>query len=373
MKRLTPRTRRRPARAAAPPSSPPSPLLPLLPLLLGALAALAAPPAARAEVYWLDGYEVEVSLRPARPSFVVGEPVDVSLDFENRSDTDLELLLSGERGPGWPDDFEVRVTGPDGETLPRPAPEEGGREAAYMNSYIGAARNHSVARLRTSIIVPLAGWAKVGKPGRYTVTLRRGVRAGPRAPRYKLFPGTTKPAVELSLRTEFEVVGGDGDPLGKLIEELGAAARACDVAASAAVTRLAAIRDARVVRHMAGVVAKCRNAGIRYEALGALAWHGTDEALAALRLAASDADEDLRTDAAQALTVVRRPEARPLLTSLRKDPYYGVRMVVLVWLEGLDTAEARRHIWEMTNDAHPMVRAEALRFTQERSGHPPRP
>lgn len=367
MKRHTPRAR---ARAAALPS------LPLLPLLLGALAALAAlaaPTPARAEVYWLDGYEVEVSLRPARASFVVGEPVDVSLDFENRSDTDLELLLSGERGPGWPDDFEVRVTGPDGETLPRPKPEEGGSEAAYTNSYADSARNHSIASLRMSIIVPLADWAKIEKPGRYTVTLRRGVRAGPRAPRYRLFPGTTKPAVELNVKAEFEVVGGDGDPLGKLIEELGAAVLACDAAASSrAVTRLAAMKDARVVRPLAAAVAKCRNPGVRYEALGALARHETDEALAALRLAASDADEDFRTTAAQALTAVRRPEARALLTSLRKDPYYGVRMVVLIWLEGLDTAEARRHVWEMTNDRHPAVRAEALRFMQERSGHPPR-
>lgn len=365
MKRHTPRARA--PRAAA------LPLPPLLPLLLAALAALAAPTPARAEVYWLDGYEVEVGLRPVRASFVVGEPVDVSIDFENRSDTDLELLLSGERGPGWPDDFEVVVTGPGGETLPRPGPEEGGREAAYMNSYADAARNHSVASLHMSIIVSLARWAKVEKPGRYTVTLRRGVRAGPRGPRYKLFPGTTKPAVELRLKTELEVVGGDGDPLGKLIEELGASLLACDTAASSsAVTRLAAMQDARVVRHMAGAVAKCRDPGVRYEALGALARHETDEALAALRLAAADADEDFRTTAAQALTAVRRPEARALLTSLRKDPYYGVRMVVLIWLEGLDTAEARRRVWEMTNDRHPAVRAEALRFMQERSGHPPR-
>jgi len=60
-----------------------------------ALALLAALPAhALAEVYFLDGYEVEVTLRPWRESFVVGEPVRVVLEFETRAETDLELLLS---------------------------------------------------------------------------------------------------------------------------------------------------------------------------------------------------------------------------------------------------------------------------------------
>ena len=100
-----------------------------------ALALLAAvTPAALAETYFLDGYEVEVTLRPERESFVAGEQVSVVLEFENRGDADLELLLSGEqRGQGWPDDFEVRVFGPEGAELPRPAPERR-NESGYTNS-----------------------------------------------------------------------------------------------------------------------------------------------------------------------------------------------------------------------------------------------
>lgn len=52
-----------------------------------ALALLAAPTAtATPETYFLDGYEVEVTLRPWRESFVVGEQVSIVLEFESRAD-----------------------------------------------------------------------------------------------------------------------------------------------------------------------------------------------------------------------------------------------------------------------------------------------
>ena len=141
----------------------------------------------------------------------------------------------------------------------------------------------------------------------------------------------------------------------------------------ASATRLAELKDRRVLKHMAGAMEKCRrNPSIRYTALGAFAKFETDEALEGLRLAASDADEDFRTAAAQHLIRHRHPRARALLLSLRKDPFYGVRLMVLNALESWDTQEARRLIWEMTNDEHPQVKAEALRFLQERAGHPPR-
>jgi hypothetical protein len=342
--------------------------------LLLTLAALFAPPAARAETYWLDGREVEVSLRPERAAFVLGEPVRLLLNFENRSGDDLEILLSGEqRGERWPDDFEVSVTGPDGRALPRPAAEEGGRRNNYDTLRVPAVRMQHMGTVGVAALFTLDGWAKIEKPGRYTVTCRRGARAGPLGRRYRLFPGTTKPAVELKVSAEFEVAEGGAARVGKLIEELSATMLECTPAASVeAATRLAALEDARVVRHMTAAIGKCRNASIRYTALNSVAKYHTDEALEALRLAAADADEDFRTVAAQALTQNEHPKARELLLSLRDDPYYGVRLMVLNALEAWDTERARRLIWEMTSDEHPAVRDEALRFLQERSAHPPR-
>jgi hypothetical protein len=57
---------------------------------------------------------------------------------------------------------------------------------------------------------------------------------------------------------------------------------------------------------------------------------------------------------------------------MRNDSYYGVRLMVLNALEAKDTEAARRVIWEMTNDKHPSVRDEALRFLQQRPA-PSRP
>lgn len=339
--------------------------------LLAALAALNPP--ALAETYWVDGYELEVGLSPARAAFVPGEPVTLDLKFENRSATDLELMLSGEReGEGWPDDFEVLVTGPDGGRLPRPDAEDGGSQTSPTNMFVRAVRNELMGTISVSEVFDLSGWAKIEKPGHYSVTFRRGLRVGPYGRRYRLFPGTTKPATELSLKAEFEVVEGGKDGLGKLIEKLGASALACDQSVSVSSTsRLGALKDARAVKYLVAAMQKCKNPSIKYQALGALSKHETDEAFEGLRLAASDADEDFRTVAAQQLAQSKHPKARRLLLSLRADPYYGVRLMVLNTLEAWDTAEARKLIWEMTNDEHPQIKEEALRFLQERAGHPP--
>lgn len=342
--------------------------------LLCALSALLVPAPARAETYWVDGYELEVTLRPMRAAYVLGEPVTLQLAFENRTDTDLELLLSGEqKGEGWPDDFEVTVTGPDGTRLPRDDERERGHQNSYTNSFVRAVRPGAHATVSMSVLLTLEGWAKLERPGVYHVTLRRGLRVGPYGRRYRLFPGTTKPAVELRLKAEVTVTEGGEERTGKLVEELGARMLECNRSSSVeAATRLADLKDGRALKYMAEAVAKCKNPSIRYTALGAFGKLDTDAAFEGLRAAAADSDADFRTAAATMIAKSKHKGARALLLSLRKDPYYGVRFVVLGALEAWDTPRARRLIWEMTNDEHPLVREEALRFLQERSTHPPR-
>lgn len=347
--------------------------------LLCALAALCAPTPARAQTpqtqtYWLDGYELEVTLRPSRDSFVLGERVTLNLDFVNRADTDLELMLSGERkGDGWPDDYELTVVGPGGERLPHSDDPEDGLQRSYTNSFVRAARPGPYATVSMGILISLEGWAKIERPGVYAVTLRCGLRVGPFAGSYRLFPETTKPATELRLKTEFTVTEGGAERTGKLIEQLGARALVCDQNSSVeATTRLASLKDERALKYLSEAIRKCKNPSIRYTALRAFADFDTDAAFEGLRAATADADEDFRTAAATLLARSRHKDARRLLLSLRGDPYYGVRMVVLSALEEWDTAAARKLIWEMTGDEHPSVKAEALRFLQERAGHPPR-
>lgn len=333
---------------------------------LATFAAMLAPSRARAEEYWLDGYEVEVTLRPERESFLLGEPVTLMLTFRGRSDAALELLLSGDRGgEQWPDDFEVTVTDPDGKTLPRP---EGDRGAEIYTNVAMRASSHSQPTM--NIVVSLANWAELKKPGVYTVTCRRGVTAGPyNGLRYRIFPGTTRPAVEISVRAQVKIVSGGEEGVGRLVEELGAKTLACDRDPSdsaAAAVRLAKMDDERIIGPFAAAVSKCKNASVKYTALGALAKFQTDAAFEALRAAASDADEDFRTVVAQAVARNKHPKAPALLLSMRRDSFYGVRLIVLYAMEAKDTEAARRVIWEMTNDEHPSVRDEALRFLQQR-------
>ncbi|HKG12418.1 MAG TPA: HEAT repeat domain-containing protein [Pyrinomonadaceae bacterium] len=340
-----------------------------------ALASLASPPApasARAETYWLDGYEVEVTLKPLREPFVLGEPVELVLTFENRSEAAVELLLSGDGGRGRPDDFDVSLTGPDGKPVPRPAPTEEGR-GGYSNIFLSVRRDELVAARLMSLTVPLKNWGRFERPGVYKVSLRRGVVAGPYNGKYRLWPETTKHRTELRLETKFIIVEGGDAGVGELIEELGARVLACDQNSSvAATTRLAALEDERAVKPLAEAVAKCKNPSIKYQALQGLAKFSTDAGFEALRAAASDPDEDFRTVAAQAVAHNEHPKASALLLSMRRDSYYGVRLMVLNALEEKDTEAARRLIWQMTHDEHPMVREEALRFLQQRPA-PSRP
>ena len=335
-------------------------------LTLAALATLPPAPArASAETYWLDGYELEVTLKPTRPSFVLGEMADLSLTFANHSDADVELLLSGSDGRVWPDDFQVRVTGPDGKALPRP---KGAEEDPYANIFIPVRRDELRGTISTSLKVPLADWAKLEKPGVYKVSLRRGVVAGPYEGQYRLWPETTKSRTELRLETEFTITEGGEDVVGALVEELGAKALACDRSptdSSVAMTRLAALEDERAVKPLAEAVAKCRNASVKYPSLLALEKFDTDAAFEALRAASADSDEDFRTAVAQVVSRNKHPKSAALLLSMRGDTFYGVRLIVLYALEGKETEAARRLIWEMTNDAHPSVRNEALRFLQQ--------
>src|SRR5436309_1143356 len=188
---------------------------------LALLAALLVPARASAETYWLGGYQVEVALKPSRSSFVLGEPIDLLMTFENRSGTAVELLLSGSASSGWPDDFDVRVTGPDGKALPRPEESGEGRDGdSYLNTFLPARSKALMGMISSGVTVSLKNWALPEKPGLYKVTLRRGVVAGPYNGRYRLSPETTKPAAELRLETEFTVVEGGEERVGKLIEEL---------------------------------------------------------------------------------------------------------------------------------------------------------
>jgi len=340
-------------------------------LALATLAALLLMPAnARAETYWLDGYEVTVTLIPVRESFMIGERIKLALIFENHSDTDIELLLSSSAGYGWPDDYDVRVTGPDGKLLPAPeGSEDGGDANSHPNLFVRAGSKSPNGVGSLYLTVPLKGWARPDRPGRYKVVLRRGVVAGPFKGTYGLSRETAKPATEIRLETEFALVSGGETRVGELIEELASKMLECDgnpSGSAAAAKRLAGIEDERAVGPLASAVAKCKNSGVKYPALLGLANFSTDAAFESLRAAAADADGNFRALVAMRVAENKHRGAWALLLSMRNDPYYDVRMAVLNALEHKDTEAARRLILEMTNDENQLVRKEALRFLQQR-------
>ncbi|MDT5261050.1 MAG: hypothetical protein QOC61_54 [Acidobacteriota bacterium] len=340
------------------------------------LALLAPPVRARAETYWPDGYEVEINLHASQAVYMIGEPVELWLEIQNHSDTNLEMLLAGKSDGerDWPDDFDVSVVGPDGKAAPRPDDDEGANDA-YTNSFVRAGQSNN-------LLFPLKLWAVCDKPGVYTATYRRGMTAGPYNGHDAVLFDMKKPAVEIRLRAQFEIVAGGDRRIGKLIDELGARMMVNDLSSSMlAATRLAAMDDERVVRYFVEALGKSRNPGIRYTALNVFSKFQSDLALEGLRLGAASADEDFRTAAATAILRSKHPQAGRLLLSMRDDSYYGVRLIVLFKLETMYVdrklgaahfERTRRMIWEMTNDPSEKVRDEALRYLQV-FGARPRP
>jgi len=265
----------------------------------------------------------------------------------------------------------VKVFGPDGAELPRPAPERR-TESGSTNSYTRGRRAGQPAGSKKGIVVALGDWAEIGRPGVYTVRLRRGVKAGPFNGEYRIWPETNKPVVELRGETQVNVVAPGADPVGALIEQQGARMLGADRSKSVeAAVRLSELNDARVVPHFVEALRKCRNTNVREAAVRALGNFEADAAFEGLRLAASDPDDDLRTVAAQALSKSEHPKADALLAGMRKDAHFGVRLIVLYALTGKDTPEARRMVWEMSNDEHPLIREEALRHLQQHGGRRP--
>lgn len=345
----------RPA-AHTPRAAAPRPLLLLLALTLGAAAV------ARAETVWVDGYELRAELKPVK--VVLGEPVEPLLELSNRSDTDLELLLSGEGGKGWPDGFEVRVEGPDGAP---PAPIPAGREPEGSSTVILQAGR------TLSLIMRLDRWASFTRPGRYTVTCRRGLRAAPYNGRETVLMDVEKPAVEFRVRAPVEVVTGGEGGLEQLIEQLGAQMLGPPPDAVGAAIRLSRVEDARVVKHFLAAYRVTRDAGVKSLALlQVFAKYDSDLALEGLKLGAAETNDDLRTTAAAALARSKHPGASRVLAGMRRDPHFGVRLVVLYHLSSLDSPAARRMVWEMTGDEHETVRSEALRIAGAPAARPRR-
>lgn len=331
---------------------------------LGCLLVLLLPAHAAAETYWLNGYEVEATLKPERNPFVLDEPIVIGLTFENRTDDDLEILLSAGSGGKWPDDYDVRVIGPDGKTIPR----KNQPENMESNFFVRCRRNTNIFMSEPSMGINfyLDSWAKIDKPGLYTVILRRGAVAGPFNGNYELSLETEKTWTEIRLETQIRIAEGGEERVGKLIEELSARMFGGDQFAVEAAQRLASLDDERIIKPFREAFDKSKNAAIRAAAVRVFAKFQTEEAFEGLRRAAADPNEDFRTLAATELWHDKYPKAAALLLSMRHDPYYGVRLVVLDAMEAKDTEGARRIIWEMTNDEHQMVRSEALRFLQER-------
>lgn len=314
---------------------------------------------ARAQTYWPDGYEVELTLKPSQTKYLPGETPGLVLEIKNHSDTNLEILFSA-RADGsrhLMEGFDLSVVAPDGVVVPRPPATEGG-PGLYDDMFVEA--GHTV-----EFFAALQSRAKLDKPGTYTVTCRSGLTVNPYTERTSVLLDMDKPATEVHFQTQFEVVAAEQERTGKLIDELGAKTLDKDQASSsAAAAKLSSIKDERVVKYFVEAIRESKNPSVRYTALGALSRFDSDSALEGLKLGARDADVNFRTAAAVGLSHSKHPKSAEALLAMRDDKYYGVRLVVLYKLERIDTDDARRMIWEMANDENKSVSDEALRYLQ---------
>lgn len=325
---------------------------------------------AGATEYTIGATRFRVSLRTDAPTAFVGEPMYMTLEFENpgAEQIELEMAWMGRNGLGRPENFTIRVEDGRGEVLPTrdAGPSFGGLS---WRQRVGARERHAVRLL-------LAQWAITATPGRHTVALRTEIAAR--------VAGAQDARTTIEARTQFDVVPANADAVGALLERLEQTAARVDGSkpseeASRALL-FGGIRDPRIV----DVYARLAHRPLHGDTAGylfALGGWNDERAVAALeralRVTAADLDpsryandslrrmsaDSLRLSAAQALGMNEHPRAMTVLLTLRADSNYSTRLTVMQRAAArLPRAQAEPIVRSMLNDRAEIVRGEAARL-----------
>ena len=319
--------------------------------------------------------DLEASLLPDKPEIMVGEPVYLSFQVQNRSDQDLQTIQGDgyQNGVGRPETYKVTVMDGKGKALPV-------IDVGPSMGHVTGPRKVPAKELWVRRLF-LPHWVKVTAAGDYTITCKTTLKISPHTPgRWDGNEKTTD--VDVEVQAKLRAVPYDSQKMGKIIEHLGNAMLGEHWDVSEQATRsLSDIEDDRVIPFFNKAMAT-RDYSLKFSALDALAKFKSDEALAGLKkgmttqapdigsatteVVAAQLAVNIRQAAAIALSRNPHPDAKRLLLSMWEDPDYGVRVDVLHALGKMDTPESLEMLQKMSKDADKIVRDEALRYLKLR-------
>jgi hypothetical protein len=320
--------------------------------------------------------DLEVSLVLDKPEIMVGEPLFLSFQVQNRSDQDLQTVQGGDyrNRLGRPESYVVTVMDENGKALP--VIDAGQSMGGITGPQKIPAKGTWVRRLF------LPNWAKLTAAGDYTITCKTTLKISPHTPgRWDWKEKTTDLAVEV--QAKFRVVPQDHQKMEVLIDRLGSTMLGKNSEVSDEATRsLSNIEDDRVIPFFNKAM-ETKNYSLKFAALDALAKFKSDEALAGLKKGmttqaadisntttealAAQLASNIRHAAGCALSQSPHPDAKKLLLSMWEDPYNGVRIDVLHALGKMETPESLEMLQKMSHDHDKIVSDEALRYLKART------
>lgn len=315
----------------------------------------------------LGDAELFVALSVDAKQFMVSEPIYAEVEFRGDPGVEVELEWMGRNELGRPSNYALAFVDARG---PRPVPDPG-------MQFGGNSWTAKVGSKPASQRLFLPNWFVTIEPGSYSLTAKTTVKA-------RVDEAADWQEVEISLAVPVEVTADDDLRLAALIESVAKAAKSDDWDEShEAVRRLAAIDDARTVRHWLEL-AEIPDYERRFHALRRLSTFDDPRALAAIVRASQTKPEELprdgytteelrtssagqlRVTAVQILAESDAPEALTAVLALETDPYDSVRLVVCQRAAKLDDARGLAILQRMAKDSSDMVRGEAERLLRER-------
>jgi hypothetical protein len=326
-------------------------------LALGWILTATAAPTTNKDKFIIAGHAVTATLTADSTKVIVGEPVLLEVRVANET-ADAMYIVSSPDGNGAPDGYTVKVTGPGGAVAAIPSGPLAGNGATGATTL--AARGTYVSRLL------LSEWAKIEKPGRYTISVDKTLRLGVGRGDGWATRSTKHPT---HLRITIEVKPSTPAQLGVVIDRIGAKMLAATEDAGGSLAEaLASINDVRVVPYFVKALA-LSDWSRQFGAIRALAAYNTPESLAALQRALSIPGGG-RIAAAQSIAAHKTAAGMKILWPLRTDKDESLRLEVVHALAQLNPPDVTAKLTEMSRDPSAMVSGEAKRYLAEGAKQP---
>jgi hypothetical protein len=319
-----------------------------------------------------QGAQFQVSLKPDKGKLMLGETTFLSFEITNHSETEFYTTL-GLRDDlnGRPADFYVEILDENGKSVTL-LPSGG------MHGFGGALKIPAKGSAVTKLFLP--DWAKFGKTGNYTITVKKSV---------DILDQTTGQSArfETELFAWIKIIPTDQAKLGELIDSLGEklvdSANLSDsetnllfLAEADPEARLFAfIEDPRVIKYHIQILEKFgqkefevgRQSFLSRLSAWALKKYNDDSALEALQKTMTSPNEFVRAEVAKSLRDSPHPKAFELLLKMSGDKDSFIRLIVVDGLRKIETGGSTRLLRKMLNDEDQWVRKEVREILDKRS------